>query len=287
MKPVLFEIWGWQAHAYAVFMFLGFASALGVILLTVPPRREGVTGGLGRGEAWDLFLVMVISALIGSKLGHVLFEAEGHVGSDGQRIGSVVELLRDDPWHALRIAEPGYVWYGGLLGCLLVAVAYFRRRPELDGWQFADAFAPAVMFGAAVGRVGCFFAGCCYGKPTDVFFGVQFPGLSEPVHPTQLYDVACALALGFVLLWRFGRRRFVGENIAILLMGYAFLRGLTEVFRGDAERGGWGPLSTSQWISIPVFLTGVGLYVRLRARAAPRVPVSKGDVGIDAPNPVP
>lgn len=272
MKPILVELFGWPVPSYAAFMVFGFLAALAVVLLLAPRRSEDAVGGYDRPQAWDLFLVMLVSAIFGSKIGHVLFEAPGHVGRDGQPIESLPELLADDPWHWLRIGEPGYVWYGGFIACLIVAVVYFRRRPHLDAWRFADAFAPAVMLGAAVGRTGCFLAGCCYGRPTDGWWGVQFPHLSEPVHPTQLYDASIALALGVLLLWRFGRRRFDGENIALLLIGYSAFRGLTEAFRGDPERGGLGPLSTSQWISIPLFAIGLWLYLarwRASRRAAP------------------
>lgn len=263
MKPILFELFGYPVPSYAVFMALGFVFALLAVLWLVPGRDDNAPGGLDRPQAWDLFIVMVVSAIFGGKLGHVVFEAPGHVGSNGQRIESVWELLADDPWHWLRLGEPGYVWYGGMLLCLVVAVVYFRRRPHLNAWLFADAFAPAVMIGAAIGRTGCFFAGCCYGVPTDLPWGVHFPHLDGPVHPTQVYDASVAVLLGSFLLWRFGRRLFDGENIALLLGIYPVCRGLTEAFRGDPERGAFGPMSTSQWISVPLFLIGLGLYIYL------------------------
>jgi phosphatidylglycerol:prolipoprotein diacylglycerol transferase len=152
---------------------------------------------------------------------------------------------------------------------LITAVVYFKRRPSLDAWLFADTFAPAIPAGAAIGRIGCFLAGCCYGRPSDVPWAVHFPELSGPVHPTQLYDSLAALLLTGVLLFRYPRRKFDGECIAILLMGYPVLRSITEAFRGDADRGGLGPLSTSQWISIPLFLIGLLIFARKRARGSP------------------
>lgn len=277
MRPTLFVLFGWPVPSYAVFMGLGFLAALGAIFMLVPRQQGEAPGGLDRPQAWDLFIVMVISAIFGSKIGHVVFEAPGHVGSNGQPITSVFELLADDPWHALRIGEAGYVWYGGMLACLGVAVFYFRRRPHLNAWLFADAFAPAVMVGAALGRTGCFLSGCCYGRPTDSFLGVQFPHLPHPVHPTQVYDATIATVLGSILIWRFARRRFDGENIALLLITYPFFRGLTEAFRGDPERGGLGPLSTSQWISVPLLLLGLGLYL-WRQRRAPATRLSSLEV---------
>ncbi|MEL6189973.1 MAG: prolipoprotein diacylglyceryl transferase [Myxococcota bacterium] len=266
MRPTLFVLNGTPVPSYSVFMVLGFIAALATIMLIVPKGSDQAPGGLDRPQAWDVFLVMVVSAVFGSKWGHVLFEAPGHVTADGRPINSIAELLADDPWHWLRIGEAGYVWYGGMLACLGVAAFYFWRRPHLNAWLFADTFAPAVMIGAMLGRTGCFLSGCCYGRPTESFLGVQFPHLPGPVYPTQIYDALIAAALGALLLYRFPRRRFDGENIALLLITYPMFRSLTEAFRGDPERGGFGPLSTSQWISIPLLLLGVALYVVLQRR---------------------
>ena len=267
MYPILFEIAGFRVPSYAALMALGYVAALLTIRALIPAGQRETVGTYNRAQAFDLFIVMLIASLLGAKFGHVLFEAPGHVGRDGQPINTVYELLRDDPWHWLRLDDPGYVWYGGMLGGLIVAVWYFRSRPELNPWLYSDAFTPAIMTGAAIGRLGCFLGGCCYGVATELPWGMTFPGMDHPVHPTQLYDATIAGVLGLGLMARFGRRRFDGESIAILLMAYPALRALTESVRGDAERGFIGPLSTSQLISIPLFLIGLGIYV-WRARTA-------------------
>lgn len=265
MKPILFRIFGEAVPSFAVLMTLGFIAALGV-LWKLTPRADPTQPEppLNRPQVWDLFIVMVVSSVIGSKFGHVIFEAPGHKAEDGTPIHSVWELLQSDPWHWMRLGEGGYVWYGGMIGALGIALFYFWRRPHLPAWLYADAFAPAIMVGACVGRIGCFLAGCCHGKPTDLPWGVvmSMHGAS-PIHPTQLYDSFIALALGALLMWRFHRRRFDGENIALLLMTYPVLRSITEIFRGDVERGTYGPLSTSQLLSVPLFIAGVFLWVRL------------------------
>lgn len=283
MWPTLFEVGGTRVGSYALLMILGYAAALAVVLKVARSAGEADrSSGLSGHQAWDLYIVMVVSSILGAKLGHVLFEAPGHI-VDGQRIESLGELLRADPWHALRLGEGGYVWYGGLVGALLTAVVYFRRRPELNALQYSDAFAPAIMVGAALGRLGCFLSGCCYGVPTELPWGVAFPATEGvPVHPTQLYDAGFAAAFGLFLLWRFPKRRFDGENISLLLVGYPVARFITESFRGDPERGHLGPLSTSQIISVAVLAAGVALYVRASRRtgaadrsAAQRVAVSR------------
>lgn len=267
MWPTLFEIGGVRVGSYALLMVLGYAAALFVVLRLARTARETErASGLTGHQAWDLYIVMVVASILGAKIGHVLFEAPGHI-FEGERIDSLWELLKADPLHALRLGEGGYVWYGGLLGALLTAVVYFRRRPELNALQYSDAFAPAIMVGAALGRFGCFLSGCCYGVPTDAAWGVAFPATDGvPVHPTQLYDASFAAIFGLFLLWWFPRRRFDGENISLLLIGYPVARFVTESFRGDPERGHFGPLSTSQIISVGVLVAGVALYAWARRR---------------------
>ncbi len=272
MYPVLFHIGDIPIDSYATMMTLGFVVALATIFYVTPKGGDAPkTGGLDRPQVWDLFIVMVVSSIIGSKFGHVLFEAPGHKTETGETINSLWELLKDDPIHWARLGEAGYVWYGGMIGALLVAVYYFRKRPHLKAWLYADAFAPAIMLGACVGRLGCFLAGCCYGQPTDGPLGVQFPRLPGPVIPTQLFDAGIALVLGLGLLWRFGRRRFDGENIALLLITYPVLRATTEIFRGDADRGVYGAISTSQLLSIPLLAIGLWLYFHLKGRPDSRL----------------
>jgi phosphatidylglycerol:prolipoprotein diacylglycerol transferase len=280
MFPVLFELFGFPVPSYAVLMVLGFIVALLALFKLVPPAPEVPldSGPLHRAQVWDLYVVMVVSSIIGSKVGHVLFEAPGHVDADGHHLNSLWELLKSDPWHWAKLGESGYVWYGGLLGALGTAVFYFWRRPRLSAWLYSDTFAPSIVAGAAVGRIGCFLAGCCYGKPTQLPWGVRFPGMNGPVHPTQLYDSLSALCLALFLFWNYPRRKFDGENIAWLLILYPVLRSLSESVRGDADRGGLGVLSTSQLISIPLFLIGLWIYAsRRRAQAGllPAAPEAK------------
>lgn len=274
MRPFLFEIFDFRVPSYSVFMVLGYVTALWVLMrLATKGKIWGDDGTPSdgsaphRGQVWDLYIVMVVSSVIGAKFGHTLFEAPGHVDDEGNTINSLWQLIQVDPLHWARLGEAGYVWYGGMIGALSVAAFYFWRRPHLDAWDYSDLFAPAIMAGAFVGRVGCFLAGCCYGQHTDLPWGVSFPRSAGDVHPTQLYDASVALVLAIVLYRRYPRRRFRGECIALLLLLYPVLRSLTEAFRGDADRGSFGPLSTSQLLSIPLLAIGLWMY-RSRARSS-------------------
>ena len=140
----------------------------------------------------------------------------------------------------------------------------------------------SIALGEAIGRWGCFAAGCCYGKPTDLPFGVTFtdPFANEAVgtplnvalHPTQLYLSLNALIIFFVLQWAYRRRTFDGEVFWLYVLLYAITRGILETFRGDSIRGFLVPgvFSTSQFIGLLAAASAVGMLVYLsrRRRAA-------------------
>ncbi|MEN9786916.1 MAG: Phosphatidylglycerol--prolipoprotein diacylglyceryl transferase [Pseudomonadota bacterium] len=181
-----------------------------------------------------------------------------------------------------NLSRGGFAFYGGFLLAAGMGVLYAKRR-GVDVWKFADACAPAVMIGLAVGRMGCFFAGCCHGAQFTLpdgatgllpagFSGGQlyvfggFPWLGMvthkgvglngvPVYPTQLWEVLAATAICGVCLASFRWRRFDGQIMATMLMLYALWRPVNESMRGDAVRGTIG-LSTAQLLGI--VLLGLG-----------------------------
>jgi phosphatidylglycerol:prolipoprotein diacylglycerol transferase len=172
-------------------------------------------------------------------------------------------------------------------------------------FSYADAMAPTVAIGQALGRLGCFSAGCCWGGACDAHFALaaRFPPESLayqsqeaarvigagapttiPIHPTQLYEAfGCAVLFLALTLWR-SRKRFNGELLALYLMLYAPLRALVETFRGDEERGrvfnflgaaarhAWWNLSTSELISIGIFAAGLAVYVTQSRKAGATAP---------------
>jgi phosphatidylglycerol:prolipoprotein diacylglycerol transferase len=182
----------------------------------------------------------------------------------------------------LGLLRSGGVFYGGLLGALPVA-AWCVKRYALPFWRTADVLAPSVILGQAIGRWGCFFAGCCYGRETNVSWAVTFRDsyamreigtkIDTPLHPTQIYEsLACFLILG-ILLWMAPRKRFHGQVVLAYVTLYAVARFVIERFRGDAIRGFvlGGRLSTSQAIAIAM-IVAVALvlpYLVRRKRVAP------------------
>jgi phosphatidylglycerol:prolipoprotein diacylglycerol transferase len=256
MYPELFRIGSFPLHTYGVFLALAF---LGAIMVTV---RLGARDGLPRERIYDLCLWMLLASLIGSKALMFFTEPEyrGHPA-----------LL-----FSLDFLRSGGVFYGGLIGA--VVTGYFlMRRYKLPWWKTADACAPGIALGNVLGRQGCFSAGCCWGKPTTMPWGVKFTELGHEItgvpagvalHPTQLYESFAMLIVFFFLLWLHRHRRFSGQVILAYALIYATVRFVIEFFRDDPRGDILGlttltGLSTSQMIGI---IFGVGALIILIRR---------------------
>ena len=260
MYPELFRIGSFPVNTYGVLMALAFMAALFVA------SRLGGRDGLPLELVFDLGLWLLLGAIIGSKL--LLMLAEPEYGADWRNLLSI-DFLRS-----------GGVWYGGFIGGLLTGVLLIRRY-KLSFWKATDAFAPGVVLGQSIGREGCFAAGCCWGRPTDVPWGVEFGEAAHRItgvplgvhlHPTQLYESFATLLIFLFLYWLHRRKRFDGQ----ILGAYAVLYGLTrftiEFFRDDPRGDILGlttltGLSTSQLISLFVVVGGL-VFLVLRWRRA-------------------
>jgi phosphatidylglycerol---prolipoprotein diacylglyceryl transferase len=246
-------------HTYGFLLALAFVVGLWIA------NRQARRAGLDPARVTDMAVYVLIGGLLGAKIMLVVVEWPFYVRN---------------PRELLSILQSGGVFYGGLLGALPVAWWYSRRH-ALDGWRTADVMAPGVAIGQVIGRLGCFSAGCCYGRPTTVPWAVTFRDayatrqvgtpLDIPLHPTQLYESLSVTVLFVFLLWLSRRQRFRGQVMLAYLFGYAVIRFVIEFYRGDASRGtvlgGW--VSTSQFIAILVVLGVAVLYPYLRARQPP------------------
>jgi phosphatidylglycerol:prolipoprotein diacylglycerol transferase len=274
-----------ELPTYGVMVMLGFLAGIALVV------RDGRARQVPADALLDLSWWILVSGVLGSR---VLFVA--------QNLDQFGALARaGDRWAPLRLWDGGLVFYGGALCATAVTVWFARRR----GWRFlelADLFAPGLVLGHVLGRLGCFAAGCCYGKlcpPGGPC--VQFPAGSvaaaelgsaptAPLYPTQLFESAALLAL-FVLLRLYRRRQPVaaprGQIFLLYLAGYSILRFVLELYRGDVNRRFLWPLpvpplarllglppaeplffSTSQLVSVLLLLAGLGAMALLRNRAA-------------------
>ena len=237
MLPYL-HLFGLSVPMYGVLILLGLV--LGVLFAVFRAKLLE----LKREDVFFSCLFAVIGLVVGGKLLYVATMVPW--------LMQHAELLASSElWMALL--QGGFVFYGGLIGALLMVFWYTKmyRIPFLD---MADTLMPSVPLVHALGRVGCFCAGCCYGVPSELFGVVFSPESVAPqgvrLFPVQLVEAGCNLAL-FALLAVLGRKpRRRGLLTGIYLLCYALLRFILEFFRYDAERGGFLGVSTSQWISL-------------------------------------
>jgi phosphatidylglycerol:prolipoprotein diacylglycerol transferase len=239
MYPRLLELGPITVYTYGV--LLAAAYLLGLKLAMVRAKSRG----LDEARVLDLGIYIIISALIGAKL--LLLVTD-------------FRTFTANPRELLTLARSGGVFYGGLILAVAVALWYIRRI-GLPLWTTCDVFAPGIALGHVVGRFGCLFAGCCYGKPTTLPWGITFTDpfaaanvgtpLGVPLHPTQLYEAGAELIILLVLLWTERKRRpFAGRTFWLYMLLYAISRFIIEFFRGDPERGTIFMFSTSQFISL-------------------------------------
>ena len=155
----------------------------------------------------------------------------------------------------------GMTFIGGLIGgvaCFLAIYFIFRKKYTARLYEVISLLPCSILIAHAFGRIGCFFAGCCYGKETDSFLGVQFPDLPHPVHPTQLYEAAFLFVLFAVSVYLILKKDFK-HNLSLYLIAYGVFRFLIEYVRGDDRGELVGFVSPSQFWSILMVVAGVAI----------------------------
>lgn len=251
MYPVLLKIGKLPIYTYGFFVAAGF-----VVGITVT-RHEAKRLGEDQDTIMDLCFYVLIAAIVGSRLFYVLTNLSTFIS---------------DPLEIFRIWNGGLVFYGGFVAALMTAIIYVKQK-EVSLFKTADMMAPALAMGHAIGRIGCFFAGCCYGKACDLPWAVTFTNpdslapVNVPLHPTQLYSITANLII-FIFLWVFrGRKRFDGQIFWIYVLLYGVSRSFIEIFRGDF-RGNFvfGILSISQAIGAGMVLISVVMFILLGKR---------------------
>lgn len=253
MHPVLFKLGPLTIHTYGVLVASAFLAAIFLA------SRESSRKGIEAEKIMDLGLYVLAAAIVGSRLFEVAVNYRSYLA---------------DPVEIFKIWKGGLVFYGGFIGAVATGI-WFLRRHNLPVWRVGDIAAPSIALGQAIGRLGCFEAGCCYGKPTDLPWAVTFTHpdtlaiMGVPVHPTQLYESIGTLLL-FIALFAYRKRiAFDGQLFWLYVMGYSVLRFCLEFLRGDTVRGfvhvAGFDVSTSQAVAIAAFLTAVTMLARLKA----------------------
>jgi len=267
---------------YGFMLFLGFLGA--GWLATVRARCEGIDSQI----VWDLAMWIFLAGILGARVFYVV-QKHDQVFSDAKTLSEYAIA-------AINVREGGLVFYGSVLGGMAGFWVFCRRR-KLRPLQISDMVVPSIFVGLALGRIGCFLNGCCFGDVCHLPWSVEFPlgsvpdmalvlrgwvlpdaVHSLPLHPTQLYSSVNAMVLA-VLAWAwFSRRRFHGEISALALITYAVTRFTLEILRGD-ELGQFGTrLTISQWISMGLLAAGLALAVWCRRIRSHELVDQKGGV---------
>ncbi len=279
MHPVLLELpGGFAIHFYGALL------ALAVFQAAFLMERWGDQDGLPGKQLYDMAFWTLLGGLVGARAEYVRVNWPE---------------FQDNLLTLLNLRQGGLVFYGGLVGALLTFTISARRR-NLPVGKVLDVIAPTVPLGHVWGRLGCFFSGCCYGRPaTDSPLTITFtdkhcwdPSASSvggwnpeglpvcipeplftPLHATQFYEAGYCLVLGIFLIWMRGHRKFSGQLILTYLSIYPILRSINETFRGDTERGFFMEyelgqvISNAQFISLCIVCLSMVAWVTLWRRA--------------------
>ena len=250
MHPILFKIGPITIYTYGVLIATAFF--LGLALAARQARVEGEDPQ----KIMDLSFYILISAIVGSRLLYIVVEYKEYISN---------------PLRIFKVWEGGLVFYGGFIIAMAVVIIYIKKN-EMSLWKVGDILAPSVAIGQGVGRLGCFFAGCCYGRETDVPWAVIFknPNTLAPMdvhlHPTQLYDSANGFIIFAILLILRKFKKFDGQLFWTYTLLYAVGRFIVEIFRGDERGFVTASLSTSQFIAIPLFAVSIVMLIKLKRR---------------------
>ena len=235
MHPILFKIGPFEIYTYGA--LLGVAFLVAIYLAT----KTGQKAGLKPEFASDMGIVIILSAIVGARLFYILFYD--------------LHYTLEHPSELLRLRQTGLVFYGGLIFAVGASLIFCRlRRVSIP--LVLDIGAPSIAIGQAIGRIGCFMSGCCYGKPTWVPWAVRFPHMQNPLHPTQLYESFVTFIIFLALIWFSKRKTRNGQVIWLYAVMYALARFGLEFLRGDNPQIMMG-LTISQIISALVLIVAV------------------------------
>lgn len=275
MFPVLFHIGTFVVHTYGVVLMLAFLVALGRAY-TVAKRQNDPR--LKPDDILDVGIWMIGIGVIGARLLFVLVEWGNY------------RAAPNFPLNVFQVWQGGLSFHGGLFGGIGALIGYCLLK-RISILKVADLFAPSVMIAYAIGRVGCFFNGCCYGAPTSMPWGVRFHDdgdassvLTVPSHPTQLYSTALSLLFFAGLVWLERRRTYYGQVSCWYILGASVERFIMEIWRaGTTSTGGaWG-LTDVQWLCVAMAAVAlVGMVVLRRKYPVPPAPAASPPRPVEA-----
>lgn len=244
MHPILLNLGSFSVYTYGFFVALGFLAAIYYVLYILKKKKSEI---ISQDNFLTLCFYTIITAILGARLLYVIINLKEFASS---------------PLSIFAIWEGGLVYYGGFILAILFVILYSHNK-KIPVLKFADILVPAIALGHFFGRIGCFFAGCCFGKACDLPWSVVFNNPDSlavkgvPLHPVQLYESFANFIL-FIVLHIFNKKQHnAGMTFAFYLIGYALIRFVIEFFRGDFRGDYIIGLSISQVISAIIFLAGI------------------------------
>ncbi|GMO53173.1 MAG: prolipoprotein diacylglyceryl transferase [Candidatus Endomicrobiellum trichonymphae] len=249
MHPILFTFGNFTIHTYGFSVATAFATAIFYLSYSIKKSKEKI---ISQDDLYSLVMYIMVFSVAGARLFFVFTDLNEFI------------LY---PLGIFKIWQGGLVYYGGFIASIIFAITYAKRK-KIHLLKLGDFFAPALALGHALGRIGCFFAGCCYGKESSLPWAVAFINehslavRGKPLHPTQLYEAFANLLL-FVFLYFYSKKGHKsGVSFAVYITGYAVLRFIIEFFRGDYRGVRYFDFSVSQIISVFLFTAGVFIICR-------------------------
>ena len=237
MHPVLFSIGFLRVYSY------GFMLAVAFLISNYLASRRSHIFNLPGDYINNLTLILLVSGIIGARVFYVLMN---------------IEYFSKKPLESFMISRGGLVFYGGLLLAFLSGII-FSKINKLSILDTADLIAPFAALGHAIGRIGCFLNGCCYGKETISPLGIKYPGIDAKIYPTQLFSSAGLFIIFLILFYLQPKRKFKGQVLFLYLILYGISRFFIEFLRGDLMPVYYN-LTLTQLISIACVIAGLLLY---------------------------
>jgi len=251
MYPDLIKIGPLTVHTYGALIAIGFIVGLLIAM------REGRRNGIDSQKIMDMGLLLIISGVVGSRITYILMNFSQY---------------STNPLNMFKLWEGGLVFSGGLLAAI-ISLFFYLRHHKLDFWRIGDIWAPALAVGQAMGRIGCFMAGCCYGKESHGFCSVVFTDpksiapLNIPLYPTQLFDSLGNFIIFAILMILSARKKFQGQVFLWFLIMHSTARLVIEKFRGD-DRGiflgtNW---TVTQFLAIVILISAISALFYLKSK---------------------
>ncbi len=254
MYPVVLKVGHFAIKSYGLFLIIAFLLALYML------QRDARRYSLDKKTIDSLGNYLLLGGLIGARLYYAMFFDPWYYFTK--------------PWTLLFVWEGGLAVHGAIIGGF-ISLYIFSKKKKYNIFMLADLIVPVLLLGQAIGRLGCFFNGCCYGVPSSKAWALTFPKDSlsyfqfgfATVHPTQLYEFILCL-FGFFIFWLIRKNiPFRGFLFSLYLIYYGLVRFVISFFRADSLYLWNSSIKVSYLISIFLFLWGIFLFVRLKSKA--------------------